>query len=382
MSGATFVIAEAGVNHNGDPALAHALVDAAVEAGADCVKFQTFKADKLASAGAKKAAYQEASTGPEESQRAMLRRLELSEAIHHELLGRCVRRGIEFLSTPFDQDSLRFLVDDLGLRRLKLGSGELTNGPLLLDAARTRLPLILSTGMASLGEVEDAVALLCFAWLHPDREPPPLDLRRPCIEKASDLLVQRLILLQCTTEYPAPFADVNLRAMDTLRERFGVLVGLSDHTPGIAAPIAAVARGARVIEKHFTLDRSLPGPDHGASLEPGELAAMITAIRQIEAALGRPEKTAAASELGNRAIARKGVVAAVAIAAGEPFTHATLTSKRPEQGLSPMRLWELLGRRAARAYAEDEPIDPRELSSPLDPGATGPSVTTAGPRRP
>lgn len=363
MIGSTFVIAEAGVNHNGDLELARQLVDAAAEAGADCVKFQTFKADKLASARAKKAAYQEQTTGAGESQLEMLRRLELSDAAHRELLDRCDARDITFLSTPFDHDSLRFLVGDLGLDRLKLGSGELTNGPLLLAAAQTGLPLILSTGMATMGEVRDALGVLAFGWT--GREEPPS--REAFVEAWASVDGQaavrdKLVLLQCTTEYPAPFADVNLRAMDTLAE-LGVVVGLSDHTPGIAMPIAAVARGARVIEKHFTLDKTMDGPDHRASLEPSELAAMVTGIRQVEAALGDGVKAPAESELGNRAIARKGIVAARAIAAGQVFRPGDLACKRPEAGLSPMRLWELLGRTARRTYDLDEPIDAGELDA-------------------
>ncbi len=362
MIGSTFVIAEAGVNHNGDLELARQLVDAAAEAGADCVKFQTFRADKLASASAPKAAYQQQTTGAGESQLEMLRRLELSPEAHRELKARCADRGIEFLSTPFDHDSLAFLAGDLGLDRLKLGSGELTNGPLLLAAARTGLPLILSTGMATMQEVEAAAGVLAWGWTaddaHPGRERFAAALAS---EEGRRAVVDRLVLLQCTTEYPAPFADVNLRAMGTLAERFGVEVGLSDHTPGSTVPIAAVARGARVVEKHFTLDRALPGPDHRASLEPSELAAMITAIRQVEAALGSRGKAPAESELGNRAIARKGIVAARAIAAGAPFTAGDLACKRPESGLSPMRLWELLERPASRDYQPDEAIDAEEL---------------------
>ena len=362
MIGSTFVIAEAGVNHNGDLELARQLVDAAADAGADCVKFQTFRADKLASASARKAAYQQETTGSGESQLDMLRRLELSPDAHRELMARCADRGIEFLSTPFDHDSLSFLVADLGLDRLKLGSGELTNGPLLLAAARTGLPLILSTGMATMQEVEDAAGVLAWGWTADDGSPRRAEFAEALAsEDGRRAVAERLVLLQCTTEYPAPFADVNLRAMHTLAQRFGVQVGLSDHTPGITVPIAAVARGASVIEKHFTLDRTLPGPDHRASLEPTELAAMITAIRQVEAALGTRSKAPAESELGNRVIARKGIVAARPIAAGATFTAADLACKRPESALSPLRLWDLLGRPVQRDYAADEAIDAEEL---------------------
>ena len=362
MIGTTFVIAEAGVNHNGDLGLARQLVDAAADAGADCVKFQTFKADRLASASAQKAAYQQETTGAHESQLEMLRRLELSDDAHRELMARCAERDIAFLSTPFDHESLAFLAADLGLDRLKLGSGELTNGPLLLAAARTGLPLILSTGMATLQEVEDALGVLAWGWTVDDGAPSwggfAAALRS---HDGACAVASRTVLLQCTTEYPAPFVDVNLKAMDTLAKRFGVAVGLSDHTPGITMPIAAVARGATVIEKHFTLDKAMDGPDHRASLEPAELAAMVVGIRQVESALGDGIKQPAPSELGNRAIARKGVVAARAIAAGHVFTADDLACKRPEAGVSPMRLWELLGRSASRDYAADEPIDAGEL---------------------
>jgi N-acetylneuraminate synthase len=360
--GSTFVIAEAGVNHNGDLDLALQLVDAAAEAGADCVKFQTFRADKLASRHAQKAAYQQETTGAGESQLAMLRRLELSPDAHRRLIERCGARNIAFLSSPFDLESLACLADDLGLDRLKLGSGELTNGPLLLEAARTGLPLILSTGMATLDEVQEALGVLAWGWTVDDGEPSRDGFAAAWESRAGKAAVaERVVLLQCTTEYPAPFADVNLRAMVTLAQTFGVTVGFSDHTPGINMPIAAVARGAQVIEKHFTLDRSLPGPDHRASLEPDELAAMVRGIRQVEAALGDGVKAPAPSELGNRGIARKGIVAARPIAAGSTFGAADLACKRPESGLSPMQLWDLLGRPVSRDYATDEAIDAEEL---------------------
>ena len=362
MIGSTFVIAEAGVNHNGDLELARQLVDAAADAGADCVKFQTFKADKLASVSARKADYQQETTGSGESQLEMLRRLELSPQAHRDLMRRCAQRDIAFLSTPFDHDSLVFLAADLGLARLKFGSGELTNGPLLLAAARTELPLILSTGMATLGEVEAALAVLAWGWTADDGQPGLEAFQRAWATDAGrDAVARRLVLLQCTTEYPAPFADVNLRAMDTLARHFGVAVGFSDHTPGIAIPLAAVARGAAVIEKHFTLDRTMEGPDHRASLEPAELAAMVVGIRQVESALGDGVKAPAASELGNRAIARKGVVAARPIAAGACFTLDDLACKRPESSVPPMRLWDLVGRAAQRDYAPDDAIDAAEL---------------------
>lgn len=351
-----FVIAEAGVNHNGDLDLARRLVDLAAEAGVDSVKFQTFRAEALASASAPKAAYQQQTTGTGESQLAMLRRLELSPAAHRELLLRAEGQGLEFMSTPFDSASLQLLLD-LGLRTLKLGSGELTNGPLLLQVARSGLPLILSTGMSDLDEVAQAVGVLAFGWLGGSKPGPVAFAEAAATEEGQRVVRQKLTLLQCTTEYPAPFADVNLRAMDTLAQRFGCPVGFSDHTPGIAAPVAAVARGARVIEKHFTTDKALPGPDHRASLEPAELAAMVAAIRQVEQALGDGSKRAAASELGNRGVARKSIVAATAISAGAVLTEDLLACKRPGGGLSPMAWWDVLGTVATRDYAADEPIE-------------------------
>jgi N-acetylneuraminate synthase len=330
-----FVIAEAGVNHNGSLDLALELVDVAAAAGADAVKFQTFRAAALATAGAGKAAYQERTTG-EGSQRAMLERLELDEAAHRALADRAEARGIEFMSAPFDHESLDLLVR-LGVRRLKLGSGELTNGPLLEAAARTGLPLILSTGMATLEEVTDAVRLVRAAG-------------------AADVTV-----LHCTTEYPAPPGEVNLRAIATMREALGVPVGYSDHTIGVTVTLAAVALGASVIEKHFTTDRTLPGPDHPASLEPAELAELVSTVRTVEEALGDGVKRPTASELPNLAVARKSLVAASPIAAGEAFTTANVAVKRPGTGISPMRIRDVLSRTASRDYAADELLDVAEL---------------------
>lgn len=350
------VIAEAGVNHNGSLERALQLVDAAAGAGADAVKFQTFVPEALVSRHAAKAAYQRQHTAADESQLDMLRTLALDHAAHHTLRGHCQRRGIEFLSSPFDGASARFLIDEMDLRILKLGSGEITNGPLLLQLARSGKPLILSTGMATLPEVEQALAVLAFGYAEPIAGPGAADLRYRA-DTVRHTLQGKVTLLHCTTEYPCPFADVNLRAMDTLRDAFGLPVGYSDHTPGIAVSLAAAARGARVIEKHFTLDRRLPGPDHQASLEADELRQLVNAIRQIEAALGHGRKEPAASELKNRPIARKALVAARPIRAGEVFTAANLTAKRPAQGLSPMQYWDMLGRTATRDYLTDEAID-------------------------
>lgn len=322
------IIAEAGVNHNGSLELALRLIDEAARAGADTVKFQTFRSEKVITKHAPKAAYQQRTTGTEQSQLDMVRALELNAAAHEKLIARCRERNIRFLSTPFDEESVD-LLQQLGLDRLKVPSGEITNLLLLRKVAHTGLPVILSTGMSTLDDIEAALQVL-------PRE--------------------RVTLLHCTTEYPAPLDDVNLRAMLTMRERFGLPVGYSDHTDGIAVPLAAVALGATVIEKHFTLDRNMPGPDHQASLEPAALAEMVRGIRAVEKALGSPEKRVAASERKNLAIARRSLVASRPIRKGERFTLENLTAKRPGTGVSPMRLDEILGRTADRDYAEDEPI--------------------------
>lgn len=353
----TYVIAEAGVNHNGSLAQAILLVDAAVESGADAVKFQTFKADSLVCRVAPKADYQIERTDTVESQHEMIRKLELDEAAHAALIRHCKERDIEFLSTPFDLASLELLAHKFNLPRIKLPSGDITNAPLLFEAARTGKPVILSSGMSTLGEIELALGILAFGYTAPS-ECPSL----PAFEKAygsamgREALRNKVTLLHCTTEYPAPFADVNLHAMDTLQQAFGLPVGYSDHTTGIAIPTAAVALGAVIIEKHFTLDRDLPGPDHKASLEPGELKQMVRAIREAELALGSPIKQLAASELRNRSVARKSLVAAQDIRKGEPFTQRNLTVKRPGDGISPIRYWEWLGKIADRDYRQDDRV--------------------------
>lgn len=314
------IIAEAGVNHNGSLELACALVDAARAAGADAVKFQTFKAERLVSAAAPKAAYQQRTTGAAESQLEMIRKLELGEAEHRQLLAHCRQRGILFLSSPFDEQSADFLAE-LGMSAYKVPSGELTNLPFLAHLARKGRPLILSTGMAYLGEVEAAVRTIAASGPVP------------------------LALLQCVSNYPADPADVNLRAMDTLTAAFGVPVGYSDHVPPNEVAFAAVARGACIIEKHFTLDRDLPGPDHQASLEPEELAALVRGIRAVEAALGDGRKQPAASEADTAAVARKSLVAARDLPAGSVLEAGLIAVKRPGSGLPPVMLQHLLGRR-------------------------------------
>jgi len=352
------IIAEAGVNHNGSLEMALRLVDAAAEAGADVVKFQTFNTGKLIARRAPKARYQQTAGPAGESQFEMVRRLELDAAAFHRIAGRCAERGVEFLSTPFDEDSLDLLVRELPVRRLKLPSGEITNAPLLLRAARSGLPLILSTGMATLGEIEDALGVLAFGRLGGAAPPGRAAFAAAYRSEAGRAaLAGAVTLLHCTSEYPAPLDEVHLRVLDTLARAFGLPVGYSDHTEGIMVPVAAVALGARVIEKHYTLDRSLPGPDHRASLEPADLKAMVAAIRAAERALGSPRKVPQAGEADTREVARKSLVAARAIPAGAPFTPETLTAKRPGGGRSPFEYWELLGRPAARDYAEDEAID-------------------------
>ena len=329
----TLIIAEAGVNHNGDLSLAHRLIDVAAEAGADLVKFQTFVADNLVSAHAPKAQYQHDSSGSNETQHAMLQRLELTRAMHESLIEHCALRGIKFLSTAFDAQSIDLLVD-LDLALFKIPSGEITNLPYLRHIGRFGKPVILSTGMATLSEVGAALRALTEAGTPR----------------------HQITVLHCNTEYPTPSADVNLRAMHTIRDSFDVAVGYSDHTAGIEVAIAAVALGATVIEKHFTLNRNLPGPDHKASLEPDELKAMVSAIRNVESALGDGVKRPSASENKNIPIVRKSIVAATAIRAGEIFTQQNLAAKRPGTGLSPMRWDEIVGRRASRDFAPDELI--------------------------
>ncbi len=350
------VIAEAGVNHNGDIDLARALIDAAAAAGADIVKFQTFVPEELVSRHARKAAYQERTTGSAESQLDMVRRLALAPSDYPLLADHARARGIGFLSTPFDLPSLDLLARDMRLDPIKLPSGEITNGPFLLATARTGAGVILSTGMSTLDEVRAALGVLAFGYLGLDAPSPARFADAFASAEGRAVLRAKVSLLHCTTEYPAPFGDVNLAAMDTLRDEFDLPVGLSDHTPGIAVPIAAVARGATIIEKHFTLDRDMPGPDHKASLTPAELTEMVIAIRQVAQAIGSAVKAPAPSEIRNMPIARKSLVARRAIRAGEILAADMLTSKRPGDGLSPMQLWDLLGRPATRDYEADEQI--------------------------
>lgn len=326
-----FIIAEAGVNHNGSLELAKKLIDVASESGVDAVKFQTFKADKLVSKTAKKAEYQKETTDTNESQYEMIKKLELDEAAHRELIKYCKSKNILFLSTPFDHESIA-LLHGLGMSIFKIPSGEITNLPYLRQIGRFGKEVILSTGMADLGEVEDALDVLVQAGTPKEN----------------------ITILHATTEYPCPMDEVNLKAMQTMLHAFGAKVGYSDHTQGIEIPIAAVAMGARVIEKHFTLDREMPGPDHKASLEPDELKAMVQAIRHVEKALGNGMKKPSKSEAKNKAIARKSILTCKAIKKGEKLTKDNITIKRPGNGMSPMRWDEVIGSVALRDYVEDE----------------------------
>ena len=351
------IVAEAGVNHNGDVGTAISLIDAAAGAGADTIKFQTFRPEELASKVAPKARYQESDGVQGDTQLQMLRELALSPDAHRRLLARCAERGIEFLSTPFDHTSLGVLVNDLGQRRIKISSGDLTNAPLLLAAAQQGVDLVVSTGMATMGEIADALAVIAFGFLGP-AEPPGTDAFRRAYEdqEGQRIVREKVVLLQCTTSYPTPFDQANLRAMEGLHRSFGCPVGFSDHTIGIEAAIAAAALGATIIEKHLTLDRAMPGPDHRASVEPDTLAEMVSAIRNVELALGDESKAPTTAEGENMAAARKSLVARATIRRGETFTPENLAVKRPGLGISAMRYWDWLGKQADRDYDADEII--------------------------
>ncbi len=357
QTGKAYIIAEAGVNHNGSLDMAIHLVDVAADCGADAVKFQTFQADKIVSKSAGKADYQKQTTDAEESQYEMIKKLELDEAAHAVLISRCRSKGIQFLSTPFDPGSLDLLANRLDLPYIKIPSGEITNAPFLLEIARTGKPVIMSTGMSTLGEIETALGILAFGYLNSNELPGIKVFEKAyCSTEGQRVLRDKVSLLHCTTEYPAPFSEVNLKALDTLRAAFGLPAGLSDHTPGIAVSIAAVARGAVIIEKHFTLDRNLPGPDHQASLESGELKELVRSIRQVEEALGTSGKRPSFSESKNKLVARKSLIAGRPIKKGEKFNETNLTAKRPETGISPLHYWEWLGKIAERDYEIDERV--------------------------
>jgi N,N'-diacetyllegionaminate synthase len=329
----TIIIAEAGVNHNGKMDIAKKLVDSAADAGADMVKFQTFSADRLVTTSARKAEYQNQTTDSSESQYDMIKNLELSREMHEELIDHCRKCGIEFFSTGFDVQSIDMLLE-LGLEKFKIPSGEVTNLPYLRHVGKYAKSVIISTGMTTLEEIGESLEVL----------------------EKSGTPRKNITVLQCNTEYPTPMEDVNLNAMLTIREAFGVAVGCSDHTLGIEVPIAAVALGAKVVEKHFTLDRHLSGPDHKASLTPNELKSMVKAIRNIEKALGNGIKSPRPSELNNIPIVRKSLVAATVIRTGERFTDTNLTVKRPGTGISPMCWDDVIGRSAKRDFEADELI--------------------------
>lgn len=329
------IIAEAGVNHNGSIETAKKMIDKAVDADVDIIKFQTFKSEKLVSKSAQQAEYQKKNIGSssDNSQLNMLKKLELSHSDHKELIEYCNQKGIKFFSTAFDLESVDYL-HSLNIGLWKIPSGEITNYPYLKKIAQFGEPVILSTGMCEMQDIEAALKVLTDNGLSKDK----------------------ISILHCNTEYPTPFKDVNLLAMNELKDRFGVRVGYSDHTKGIEVPIAAVALGAEIIEKHFTLDRNMEGPDHKASLEPNELKAMVSAIRNIELALGEGHKTISESERKNIAVARKSIVAAKDIKAGEIFTENNLAVKRPGNGISPMDWENVIGKTAKKDFAEDELI--------------------------
>lgn len=352
-----YIIAEAGVNHNGSVDLAKELVKVAAEAGADAVKFQTFRPDGVTSKNAPKAAYQLETTEKTESQLDMLKKLSLNNDMYEQLLVACKENNVEFLSTPFDLWGLHFLVDECNVSKIKLPSGEVTNAPLLFEAARTQKPIILSTGMCTLGDIERALGILAFGYLH-EEKPKNIEecFRTYNTDEGQKILHEKVSLLHCTTEYPAPYDEVNLRCIQTLKTAFNLPVGYSDHTPGIAVSVAAVGCGAQIIEKHFTLDKNLPGPDHKASLEPEELKQLVKEIRNVEKALGDGVKRPSKSEETNLPIVRRSLVALKKIKKGDIFTEENLTVKRPATGISSLNYYDLLGKPAKHDYEEDDMI--------------------------
>ncbi len=354
----TVIIAEAGVNHNGSEELARQLIFAAKEAGADIVKFQTFRSSQIATSSAHQAAYQAQNTGKTENQVDMLKRLELDFDVYHRLSQLCDEIGIEFLSTAFDDSSLDFLFEKLNLRKLKIPSGEITNAPFLLRHALTGCDLILSTGMATLGDIENALGVLAFGLIKETAAPGEAAFQASySCQPGQAALREKVTLLHCTTEYPTPPKDINLRAMDTMRVAYGLPVGYSDHSEGIVVSIAAVARGACLIEKHFTLDKTMNGPDHKASITPDELKQMVDSIRTIEQSLGDGIKGPQVSEVKNKSVARKSLIAARPINKGENFSADSIAIKRPGSGMSPFRYWSLLNRTARQDYHSGEILD-------------------------
>lgn len=358
MCGNVYVIAEAGVNHNGSLSIAKQLVHEAARAGADAVKFQTFRASELVSKHALKAEYQKVTTESGNTQLEMLKQLELSAADHVELIHESEKAGIKFLSTPFDLSSLRLLTQDFGMTELKISSGDLTNLPLLYSAARTGAKLIISSGIATLGDIEEALGAIAFGYIGGDCSPSIEQFQAAYFsEEGQCALRANVSLLHCTTEYPTPFEDVHMNKMLTIKQAFNLRTGYSDHTIGTEIPVAAVTLGAQIIEKHFTLDKLMEGPDHKASMEPAELALMVSQIRNVEQALGNAVKIPARSELRNAIPARKSIVAASFIREGETITEGHLAIKRPGNGLPPSSFWKLIGQKASRSYEIDELIE-------------------------
>lgn len=352
-----YFIAEAGVNHNGDKDMAYRLIDAAIAAGADAVKFQTFSAEGLASETAPKAAYQNETTDAAESQRDMLKRIELPHDWHFELRDYCLTKSIDFLSTPFESKSLHFLTDKLGLKTIKVPSGEITNGPFLLEIAESGCDIILSSGMSALAEIKDALGVIAYG-LTGSKGDPSKQAFEAAFTSANGqaALHKKVSVLQCTSAYPTPLSDANVTAMVTIREAFGLRVGFSDHTEGQVASFAAAALGAEIIEKHFTLDRNLPGPDHKASLQPDELATLIRTIRDIEKSLGDGIKKPQPSEIETRAVVRKSLVALQEIQDGEILSADNIGAKRPGDGISPMQFWDVIGMPTSRHVSKDEKL--------------------------
>lgn len=352
------IIAEAGVNHNGSLKMAEELVQVAIDSKVDIVKFQTFTADSIVTQSAQKAEYQKVTTGSGESQYDMLKRLELSHENHFELARLCEGTGVEFLSTAFDEQSISFLVNEVGIKRIKIPSGEITNAPLLLHMARFKLPIIMSTGMATLAEIEQALGVLAFGLLERGRSKPSpaAFLEAYASDEGYAALAQHVTILQCTSEYPTQAANANLGLMPLLGQVFGLPFGYSDHTEGTAVSIAARTLGASIIEKHFTLDKNLPGPDHLASLDSRELGELVTGVRSVEAALGGIRKVPTKNEMQNRVAARRSLVAAQDIGKGEKFSASNLTLKRPGSGASPYLYWQFLDRSSRKELRQDQMI--------------------------
>ncbi|WP_217586175.1 N-acetylneuraminate synthase [Lentibacillus saliphilus] len=352
----TFIIAEAGVNHNGSLDLAFKLVDAAVNAQADAIKFQTFKTENLVTKSAEQADYQKKNIGKVSSQYDMLKKLELSYREFIELKQYCDKKGIMFLSTPFDLESVDFLVHDLNLSLMKIASGEITNAPYLYQIANLGVDVILSTGMATVEEIHNALAFLAYGYQKKENITFKNARQYYKTKEAKDVLKGKVSILHCTSEYPTPYEEINLNTIEYIKEKFDLPTGLSDHSQGIIAPVAAVAKGACIIEKHFTLDKKMDGPDHKASLDPLELKEMVESIRITEKALGDWEKKPIEIELKNREVARKSLVASCRIKRGETFSSNNLTVKRPGTGVAPYYYWDCIGKTATRNYEKDEMI--------------------------